>query len=456
MSRAARLRLYLRVARAEGLRATLARVAERLDERRARRACRPVSAAVWRDGVRGVSVLNLLPSAPAARLGGVQIAFARRLAVEEHLRACALLHPERGGWRLEARAAGVALHLADEPLATAARDRRFEALVRRALESSGATALHVENAAGLPLDSLACLAEEGLPLIVSLHDFAPFCPRPLLIEQPCGRFCGYVRDAARCGACLATDGRGDRGAVEALRGAGARLLRAARALVFPSEFLRARLDELVGIPAHVVQAVVAPSSGARLVPRSHTRRAGRHVAFVGAARAEKGAALFERVVEQLSVARPELRFSAYGGGGAALVRWRARGVRVHGHYRAGTLPERLAHDGVDVALLLSLGPESYGLTLDECVAAGVPSIVFDVGAPAERVRAWRAGDVVSLAAGAEGVMQALLGRLARRAAGGDAAGGVVAALPTPEDAARAHVALYGRLGFDAPAPAGAR
>lgn len=456
MSALARLRLYARLARAEGPRSVLERSRERAGEWRRRRGLRLVSADEWRRAARGAPVLNLLPTPPSARLGGVQIQFLRRLEAEARVRPCALLFPERGGWRLEAWPARVASGLgavAHTPAASP-RDVGFEEIVRRAVALAGARAVHVENAAGLPLESLACLAEAGLALIVSLHDFTPFCPRPLLVEQPAGRFCGYSREAARCGACLAADGSGDARTIAIRRAAGARLMRAARALVFPSEFLRARLADLVAVPSGVAQSVIAPASGAAHAVPAPPGAPPRHVAFVGAARPEKGVLVFEQVVERLR--GRELRFSAYGGGDPeALLRLRARGVRVCGHYRAGSLPRRLAADRVDVALLPSIGPESYGLTLDECVAAGVPVIVFDAGAPAARVRAWNAGVVVPLAAGAPGVAEALerLGTTAA-AESSRAPSGVGAArsahdvvLPTAPSAAQAHAELYARLGF---------
>jgi glycosyltransferase involved in cell wall biosynthesis len=428
------------VARAEGPRSTFERALDRLDEAR-RRALRLVSAGEFHRAVGRVGVLNLLPTPPSARLGGVQLQFARRIEAEARLRPCALLVPDRDGWRLEASPARVALRLGVDAHAppASARDASFEDVVRRAVELTGADVVHVENVAGLPLDGLARLAEGGSALVVSLHDFAPFCPRPLLVERPAGRFCGYERAASRCGACLAADGSGDLHAIEARRAAGARLVCAARALVFPSEFLRARFAELMPAPAGVTQAVIAPSSGAARVTPSAARAPVSHAAFIGAARPEKGLLVFEQVVEQLRAA--SVRFSAYGGGEPeALSRLRARGVRVCGYYRAGSLPRRLTADRVDAALLLSIGPESYGLTLDECAAAGVPAIVFEVGAPAERVRAWNAGAVVPLEAGARGVAGALSRRLPRPAPD--------MALPAPWSAAQAHAHLYARLGRD--------
>ena len=63
---------------------------------------------------------------------------------------------------------------------------------------------------------------------------------------------------------------------------------------------------------------------------------------------------------------------------------------MRGYYRAGSLPGLLRRESVDLALLLSIWPESYGITLDECRAAGVPVVAFDHGAMGERLR-WEGG-----------------------------------------------------------------
>ena len=98
-----------------------------------------------------------------------------------------------------------------------------------------------------------------------------------------------------------------------------------------------------------------------------------------------------------------------------------------------------------MALLLSLVPESYGLTLDECWQAGVPVVAFDHGAVAERIRRYGGGLLVPLARGASGVAETL--RALREGRTPLPATPDPASLPTPQQAAAAHRALYRRLGL---------
>jgi glycosyltransferase involved in cell wall biosynthesis len=170
-----------------------------------------------------------------------------------------------------------------------------------------------------------------------------------------------------------------------------------------------------------------------------------HVAWVGAVQVHKGALLFEQVVRQMAGKGPPLRWTALGGGDAGLLARfrRLPGVAVRGYWRAGALPLALRRRGVDLALLLSIWPEAYGLTLDECWRAGVPAVAFDHGAMAERIRRLGGGILVPPAEGVGGIA-----RVVREVAGGPAPAVPAAELlPRPRQAASAHLELYRALGL---------
>jgi glycosyltransferase involved in cell wall biosynthesis len=169
------------------------------------------------------------------------------------------------------------------------------------------------------------------------------------------------------------------------------------------------------------------------------------VAYVGSVQPHKGAHVFEEVARRLNGSGPSpIRFSVHGGGDPELLH-RLKGVpgvEVHGYYRSGTLPDLLRRRAVDLALLLSVVPESYSLSLSECRAAGVPVLAFDHGAIAERLRRDGGGELVPPEKGAAGVAERLRELLQA---------GVVrprpTELPTAAPAAAAMVSLYRGLGL---------
>jgi glycosyltransferase involved in cell wall biosynthesis len=436
-----------RVVRAEGVTAALDRFHDRREEARRRRSFRPAAAPP--PGF-SCAVLNLAAAAPAPRLGGVQAQLLWRLEAEAARRPVALLYPEEpgggsGGYRLELQSGRErwALHLPPAPPAPpAARsatsgeaagagaapraagtalgalapaDPGLERAVAWAAGHCGATLLQVEGLAGMPLGSLLALREAGLRLALAIHDFAAFCPRPHLLESlppPAPpRFCHYSRDAARCARCLGRDAAGlAPGFQEGRRELARQLLASAAAAVYPSSFLARTHGELfggAGGAGGTAARVIAPAGPPALfrapaAPSPHPPRPPgppRHVAWVGAVQPHKGALVFEAAVRRLAASGHPLRLSAYGGGDAGiLARWRRLpGLRVRGYYRAGSLPALLRRDGVDLALLLSVVPESYGLALDECAAAAVPVVAFDHGAVAERIAAEGSGLLLAAA-----------------------------------------------------------
>jgi len=371
------MRVAWRVLRTEGILAVRDRTLDRIAEARRRRSFSPAPPG-WQP--KPVRVLTISATPPAPRLGGVQAHLLRSLKDDT-----ALLYPEMERWRLEVQGRSLTYE-------------GFEKAVRSAVELLGASALHVEGLAGLPLDSL--LRFRDLDLTLALHDFAAFCPRPHLLEHPYLRFCWYSRDLARCGSCLRQDWPVE-DAYQAERRAIAAELLASASLIFPSDFLRRTYAELFpGLPPER-QRIIAPTSGIAPLP---PREPGpiRHVALVGGVQAHKGALVFEEVARKIN-----LRWTVYGGGDPELLirLRRLPRVRVRGYYRHGTLPRLLRRDRVDLALLLSIVPESYSLVLDECTAAGVPVIAFDLGAVRDRLTS---GKLVPLEEGAEGIARALM------------------------------------------------
>ena len=147
-------------------------------------------------------MLNLLPTAPTPRLGGMQAQLLTRIENEAERRPVALLYPETEGLppggRRRRPAARARARKGPPPSPVALRDAAFERAVARAAAEVGARALHVEGLAGIPLGSLLELHRSGLALVLSVHDFSLFCPRPHLLERPQLRFCGYSRDRERC------------------------------------------------------------------------------------------------------------------------------------------------------------------------------------------------------------------------------------------------------------------
>ena len=443
-----RLALAARLLRAEGARSLLERWRERRSETARRRrfevVALPQAAALLGAG----ETLNVLPFPLHSGLGGVAIALAARLARERTLRPTALLSHEPAGWRLEVvrQETMVAVELGGEGWSSLVQRPTASglAVIRATAMALRSRVLHLESLAGVQLDGLAEIAGI-LAVVVSAHDFALFCRRPNLIEQPSGRFCGFSRDLERCLRCLAVDDPcASFAETDERRQAASRLLRNAAAVIHVSDFARRSHIDLFPELDPDLQQVIPPALEVEdPEPHRPPRWPPRHVAFVGQAADHKGLPDFVAASANVRARHPEVGWSVLGGGTpSGLATVRDSGIAVLGYFRPATLLRRLAEHRIDLAVLPSRFPETHSLVLDGCVQAGVPVLAASVGALGERVRELRAGWTFDAAQGASGLTEQLFKVLQ---------GSVP--LPTPEaellpgqaEVALAHCALYERL-----------
>jgi glycosyltransferase involved in cell wall biosynthesis len=439
LQRSAELVVALR--RAEGWSAIVARARDHLRAARRRRGFRIVTV----DRLPAVPVLRVGAAPPVPWLGGVPAQLGLLMRQAERHRDTALLYPWRHVLRLEVVANGERRAALLPAAAAAGGGDQWAAAVERAAVAVGAELVHVEGAAGLPLEGLALLARRR-PLVLSLHDFALFCPRPNLYDVRRGAPCGYCADAATCHATLAAAGHPDAEGAWGWRQRGSELLAACRAVVYPSEFLRAAHDRLFG-SAGVVQRVIPPGiERARLDPWRWpwtARSPAPRLAFLGGGGPHKGARLLIEVIEEWTRrALPTLQWEVLGGGGPEQLRALRRlpGVRVRGYYRHGSLGGRLRAERIELALLLPQVPESFSLSLSECLAAGVPVMAVAHGALADRLAAG-GGHPLPSGIDAAGVAAALAdwcaGRLPQPPP--------PAPVPTAAEAARSYTRLFDEL-----------
>lgn len=397
-----RLALVARLLQAEGGRALFDRWRDRrLDAQRAAR-FRLVG-----DVAPGAPAETLwfLPFPLQRRRGGAAIQLLVRLEESAQQAPVALVQRLPDRLRCELWGAGVRLPVAREwPLPPAA---ALADLLVEAANWAGARRLHFESLVDLDPDVPLALCAAGLAFGLSAHDFALFCPRPHLVEEPAGRFCNFSTDAARCARCLAESWKLPQDHQEQRRRHMEEVLAGADRIEFPSEYMRREHQRLFPGVDPARTRVLPPRSLALPpgAPVRAVRRPPKRIAFAGAVHLHKGAAVFSDVVEALaSERRGAYDWHVFGGGDARLLRHLRRLPRthIHGYYRAGDLPRRLRSAAIDLVLLPSIWPEAHCLVLDECAAAGVPVIAFDLGAPGERIRALGLGEVVAPEAGALG------------------------------------------------------
>ena len=253
----------------------------------------------------------------------------------------------------------------------------------------------------------------AIPEEVHLHDYAWLCPRVTLIGTT-GRYCGEPEDPRECEACIADAGRviEDDIAVAALRARSARDLSRARRVTAPSADSAARLRRhFPSVVAEVspleddAAAIAAGRALPRLMQRPGERR---RVAIIGGIGTEKGYDILLGCARDADMRNLHLEFALVGHTQDDRRLLDTGRVTVTGGYREGEGEVLVRAQRPHLAWLPSLWPETWCFTLGVAWRAGLRVAVFDIGAPAERVRATGQGWVLPLGLASTAINNALL------------------------------------------------
>lgn len=226
----------------------------------------------------------------------------------------------------------------------------------------------------------------------TLHDYAPVCHRNHLVT-PEHLPCGLPRDDA-CRACQ----RIDTDATELVdpaerRRAYGRFFKKAQAILSPSEDVLRRIERRIPIDHALVRPHEdgLPAVMRRAAPAGHRVL---RVATIGAIGRHKGADLLHSLALDAQARDLPIAFTI-AGYSCDHERMRGAGIWESGRYDDEVEALRvLDEERIDLVLLPAIWPETFSYTLSLALAAGVPPVVFDLGAPAERLKALGEGAIL--------------------------------------------------------------
>ena len=264
---------------------------------------------------------------------------------------------------------------------------RMNEILNEELARDEPDVVHVHHLTCLSTGMLDVVADAGIPLVMTLHDFWMSCLRGQRIV-PELEICGHL-DRGRCAPCLqrlwphfdiTPEVLAELDVV--LRGRMARC----DALIAPSKFHRDRCLEQ-GLPAdrfHVIEHGLDHD----LLPASERERTSvRKIGFIGSVIPTKGVHLLIEAMNRIGRADVECHVHGlapnFHGDTTFLERCRelARDdlpFHFHGAYTQAELPQIL--EDLDLLVIPGLWWEAFCLTIREAMLAGVPVIASDLGA----------------------------------------------------------------------------
>jgi glycosyltransferase involved in cell wall biosynthesis len=284
--------------------------------------------------------------------------------------------------------------------------------------------MHVHHWFNLASPIVRLSKAKGIRTVVSLHDYFALCPRFFLV-RPDGEYCGDLAPIprARCGDCVRPDVGLDDAALDAELAARAEFFRAelaaadvclapsrVAASLFASTAILGAVPRIEILPLGLLR----PFAREELVRREPDGEGRLRLVFFGNVAPVKGLDDLIAAIDRLTPAaraKIVLRVLGRGTDEALEERLRAAGTRFALEREAGYDRARLLRlpAEADLAVFPSRAAETYSLVVDEALALGLPLLVTDRGAMAERA----GGAALVVKPGAVGEIASCLEKLAK-------------------------------------------
>ena len=287
--------------------------------------------------------------------------------------------------------------------------------LRAALRDLSVVHAHVHHAISLPRQVLALIRDLGIPYDWTVHDYFTICPRINLVDET-GTYCGEP-GADRCNVCLERNGSHVGGKIDIRdwRREFGFWLGHARRVIVPNRDVALRLaryfpDVEFTVRLHFEAQARARSVAAPLVPGEPLR-----VAVIGTIHLHKGSPILLGCAHDALARNLPLRFHVVGCTDRDEVFRALPNVSITGAYREEEVFDLLESLRCHCAFFPASWPETYSYTLSIAIMGKIFPVAFDLGAPADRIRAWGVGHLIPLTQDARRINNELLsvaGRLA--------------------------------------------
>jgi hypothetical protein len=222
-----------------------------------------------------------------------------------------------------------------------------------------------------------------LKLTVYIHDYSWICPRLTLITGT-GKYCGEPA-VTQCEACIAAYGSSLAPTLSAasLRERSARWLERAERIVAPAQDVATRLAHYfpkasIAVEPWEEEVYEAPTPAAAM-PRTLK------VAVIGAIGPSKGYDVLLNCVRDAKARALPLEFVVVGFTQDDAALMAAGDAFVTGRYEEREVDALIRREEPDVALFVSVWPETWCFCLTHALRARLPIVAFDLGAIAERL-----------------------------------------------------------------------
>ncbi len=236
-------------------------------------------------------------------------------------------------------------------------------------------------------------------LIIPIHDYYALCPNYTLLD-PNGVFCEVPNSLQKCQECMKTNDLEWRTFVNGeidmrqWRGDWENILTLADKIICFSgsskEILLRAYKTLDTNKIEIIPHQVAPLPPVTL--NSKPKGSPITIGILGAINQAKGANIIESLVHTIDKEKLNINVVLIGEISKNIS---SDTFKVTGRYDRDALPSLVQKEAIDIFLIPSVCPETFSYTTGEIMMMDMPLMVFDVGAPALRVKEYNKGVVLS-------------------------------------------------------------
>lgn len=235
-------------------------------------------------------------------------------------------------------------------------------------------------------------------VIVPIHDFFPVCPSYTLLDETM-TYCGVPNDDERCNQCLAKN-KGEfkifekETDIRKWRETWQKLFEQSDEILCFSHSSKTIFSKAYPNFDDKIQVFPHDISGRYTKIYKHDNQNKQiRIGILGGINEAKGALVIQKLVKHIETNHLNAKVILIGQISIPIT---SPYFEVTGRYEKTKLAEIVKEKKITQFLIPSIWPETFSYTTDEIMQMGYPLIVFDLGAPAERVKNYKLGKVIQI------------------------------------------------------------
>ncbi|HFU76006.1 MAG TPA: glycosyltransferase family 1 protein [Arcobacter sp.] len=231
-----------------------------------------------------------------------------------------------------------------------------------------------------------------------MHDFFHLCPNYVLLNDKT-EYCEIPSDVKRCSQCLTNTVSAEykqfskETSIEKWRGYWKKILQEAEEILCFSNSSKEIFAKVY--PKLINNVIVIPHDISGRYKDIYEPRITKEkrIGILGGINIAKGAYIVQNLVKYIDENNLNVKIILIG---EISIDINSSSFYKTGRYKREDLPKIVKKQKITEFLIPSIWPETFSYTTDEIMQMGYPLTVFDIGAPAERVKDYKLGKIIKI------------------------------------------------------------